>query len=204
MDYGSCADYSDETLVKLYKEGDESAFEAIYERYKYVIKGAARSYYLSGGDNEDLLQEGLWGLLKAVESYDGKKGGFKNYAYNCVRSKMLSAVKKANSLKNKPLSGYVSIYAPNAEVEKLLCENPEDSMISKENSGEIINRIQENLSKYEKNVLKLYLEGFSYLEISEKIGKTPKSVDNALNRIKRKIQLSAGCRSEKDDCGVNK
>lgn len=198
MDYGSCADYSDETLVKLYKEGDESAFEAIYERYKYVIKGAARSYYLSGGDNEDLLQEGLWGLLKAVESYDGKKGGFKNYAYNCVRSKMLSAVKKANSLKNKPLSGYVSIYAPNAEVEKLLCENPEDSMISKENSGEIINRIQENLSKYEKNVLKLYLEGFSYLEISEKIGKTPKSVDNALNRIKRKIQLSAGGFSENE------
>ena len=148
MDYGSCADYSDETLVKLYKEGDESAFEAIYERYKYVIKGAARSYYLSGGDNEDLLQEGLWGLLKAVESYDGKKGGFKNYAYNCVRSKMLSAVKKANRLQNKPLSSYVSIYAPHAEVENLLYENPADSMISQENSAALIHRLHHTLSNY--------------------------------------------------------
>lgn len=185
MDY---SESTDERLIELYRGGDEAAFDEIYERYKNTTKILSRPYYLVGGDKEDLLQEGLWGLFKAVESYDAEKGSFKNYANRCIKTKMFSAMDKANSKKNEPLAGYVSIYAPSAEVEGLTCKNPEESIIEREDSAEKVNLINKKLSKYEILVLKLYLEGFSYKEIGQKLGKEAKSVDNALNRIKRKIE----------------
>lgn len=180
-------DCSDEKLVELYRSGASGAFDELYGRYKYLINGAARSYYLSGGDKDDLLQEGFLGLLKAAETYNGKSS-FKNYAFLCIRSKIITAVKSAQSYKNKPLVGYVSIYGSSIELNKLLYDDPENKVIDGENSAELIEKINKKLSKFEIIVLKLYLEGLSYTEIGAKLKKEPKSIDNALQRVKKKIE----------------
>ncbi len=182
------SEFSEEKLVELYKGGDSSAFDELYGRYKHIINAAARSYYLGGGDKDDLLQEGFLGLLKAAETFDGTIGHFKTYAYICIRSKIISAVKSAKSYKNKPLVDYVSIYGPSTELNKLLCDDPEDALIDGENSAEFVQNINKKLSKLEIVVLKLYLEGLSYAEIGARVGRDAKSVDNAMQRIKKKIE----------------
>lgn len=184
----SYTEHSEEKLVELYKNGDSAAFDELYARYKRIINAAARSYYLGGGDKDDLLQEGFLGLLKAADSYDSARGGFKTYAYVCIRSKIISAVKSAKSYKNKPLIDYVSIYGPSTELQKLLSDDPEDKLIDGENSAEFIQAINKKLSKLEIIVLKLYLEGLSYAEIGERVGRDGKSVDNAMQRVKKKIE----------------
>ncbi len=181
-------EFSEEKLVDLYKSGDSLAFDELYGRYKRIINAAARSYYLGGGDKDDLLQEGFLGLLKAAETYDCTIGRFKTYAYICIRSKLISAVKSAKSYKNKPLVDYVSIYGPSTELNKLLSDDPENALIDSENSAEFIENINKKLSKLEIIVLKLYLEGLSYAEISARVGRDSKSVDNAMQRIKKKIE----------------
>lgn len=182
------SEHSEEKLVELYKNGDGAAFDELYARYKRIINAAARSYYLGGGDKDDLLQEGFLGLLKAADSYDGARGSFKTYAYVCIRSKIISAVKSAKSYKNKPLIDYVSIYGPSTELQKLLSDDPEDKLIDGENSAEFIQAINKKLSKLEIIVLKLYLEGLSYAEIGARVGRDGKSVDNAMQRVKKKIE----------------
>lgn len=182
----SFANLPDEQLVDIYKKGEQGAFEELYDRYKKIIKAGARSFYLVDGDHDDLLQEGVLGLLKAVDNFNGKSS-FKSFAYICIRSKMLNAIKKSNSNKNKPLNTYVSIYGSSVELDKLLYDNPEDTLISKENSLEFIQEVNSKLSKFEIIVFNMYLEGLSYTEIGAKLSKTPKCIDNALQRIKNKL-----------------
>lgn len=178
------SEYSDDQLIALYKQGQDGAFNSLYDRYKYMIKSCARSFFLVGGDNEDLIQEGVIGLLKAVNGYNGTNA-FSTYAYTCVKNALLSAVSKAQSAKNKPLNYSVSIYSDTVELNPAI--DPEEEIIGKESADELIKKINEKLSSFEITVLKLYLNGLSYLEIGEKLNKQPKSIDNALQRIKRKI-----------------
>ncbi len=179
---------SDEELVKMYRGGNAAAFDELYERYKYVLKAASHSFYLAGGDNDDLMQEGVLGFLSAVNGYNGKSM-FKTYAYCCIRSKILNAVRNSQSIKNRPLNGYVSIYGTSPELKKLFEYDPEQQLINDENANELLNDIQNVLSKFEFSVFQNYLYGLSYTEIGEKMGKDPKCIDNALSRIKRKISL---------------
>ena len=178
-------DYSDEQLVELYKKGNPAVFENIYARYKSMIRSLARRFYLVGGDNEDLMQEGVIGLLNAINTYNGSCL-FSTYAYACIKNAMISAVNSAQSKKNGPLNRSVPITSQTDEFLNLYL-NPEDEIIGKENEKELMQKITAELSSFEITVLKLFLEGLSYLEIGEKLNKQPKSIDNALQRIKRKI-----------------
>ena len=177
-------DLSDEKLIELYLSGNDEAFNVIYSRYKYMIRGCARSFFLTGGDNDDLLQEGMLGLLKAVRTFNGKSS-FSSYAYTCVHSALLNAVKADNTTKHKPLNAAISI-EDNPE-DRLVIANPEELIIGKESELELKQKIAAALSTFEITVLKCFMEGLSYVEIGEKLNKTPKSIDNALQRIKRKI-----------------
>jgi len=177
---------SDEQLVELYKQGDQSAFEEIHGRYKQIIKSASRSFFLAGGDYDDVMQEGFLGLLKAVNTFNGKSS-FKNYAYLCIRSKIFSAIKSAQSTKNKPLNGAISLYGSSVELDKLLHEDPEAAYIADERVNETVARINSKLSKMEIIVFSGYMQGLSYTEIGKRMGKDAKSIDNALQRIKKKI-----------------
>jgi len=177
---------TDEQLVEAYKNGESTAFDELYVRYKYVIVAASRTFYLSGGDKDDLLQEGFLGLLKAVDTYNGKIS-FKSYAYLCIRSRILTAVKNACSNKNKPLCGYVSIYGQSTELNRLLGDDPEEKLINDETAREFMEKVNKSLSKFEIIVLNLYLDGLTYTEIGVKLGNDPKKIDNALQRIRKKI-----------------
>lgn len=177
---------ADEELVQLYKSGTADAFNELYKRYKYVIVAASRYFYLSGGDKDDVLQEGLIGLFKAVDGYNGKSS-FKSYAYLCIKHTVLSAVKTASSNKNKPLRDYVSIYGTSSDLNRLLGGDPEEKVIDDENSSEFMDKLVGKLSKFEREVLDLYLDGLNYSEISTAVGKSEKSIDNALQRIRKKI-----------------
>lgn len=180
------SEMTDEKLVELYKSGESAAFDELYFRYKYVIVAASRSFYLSGGDKDDLLQEGFLGLLKAVDTYNGKSS-FKSYVYLCIRSKMITAIKKSLNGKNRAMCGYVSLYGQSTELSRLFGTDPEEKIINDENAREFMDKVRSKLSKFEIVVLNYYLDGLTYTEISTKLGKDPKCIDNALQRIKRKI-----------------
>ena len=178
-------EYTDEQLVELHKSGNAEAFAEICERYKELVKGISRAYFLVGGDRDDLLQEGLLGLLKAVNFYNpGGGASFKTFAHLCIESNVKSAVKKAYNKGNVPLNNSVSlsegfgVFAP---------DNPEDKVLSDEREREFMARLSRGLSANEKNILDLYLKGLSYAEIANEINGDVKKVDNALQRIRKKI-----------------
>lgn len=192
---------TDEQLVSLSKEGNKEAEEFLYGKYKALVRAKARSYYLTGADNEDLLQEGMFGLFKAVCDYSPeKKVPFASFADLCVTRQIQTAVKTANRKKHLPLNTYVSLYQPvpdaqNTETEVTLSDlipedeqaDPENSLIGKESYQNIIQNIDKRLSKLEKQILSLYLKGFSYMQISKQVNRNSKSVDNAIQRIKKKL-----------------
>ncbi len=178
-------EYTDEKLVELYQSGEKDVFEIIYERYKNMIRSCARGFFLVDGDYEDLLQEGLIGLHNAVNTFNGKSE-FSTYAYTCIKNAIISAVVRGQSKKNEPLNTSVPINGHTDEFLNLYL-NPEDEIIGKENAKELLEKINAELSPFEITVLKLYMEGHSYQLIAEKLNKTAKSIDNALQRIKNKI-----------------
>lgn len=188
----------DEDLVALANKGNTNAEETIFRRYKNCVKIKARTYYLIGADNDDIVQEGMIGLYKAVRDFDQSKNIlFKTFADMCITRQILTAIRSANRNKHTPLNAYVSINAPafgngsSAEVSDMIQENqisnPEEIYINDETGIELKQLISNKLSKFENNVLELYLDGCSYSEISKKMDKSPKSIDNALQRIKKKL-----------------
>lgn len=190
-------DYSlltDEKLLELCtgENADEEALGALLMRYKHTVNSVARAYFLSGGDTDDLLQEGMIGVFKAISTYNGKSS-FKNYAYKCIKTTILSAVKKSGRLKNRPLYNYVPLTAEegdDADKNSFLSDDsfdPEERYINDEAEKELKARIKEGLSDLEFKILSLYLAGYSYREIAEKTDKSVKSVDNAVQRIRKKI-----------------
>ncbi len=185
---------SDKELVILAQTKNDLALNELMERYKYIPASIVRSYFLVGGDTDDLLQEGMMGVVNAINSYDVKKGEFKTYVYSCVKNRIISCIKTFNAIKNRPLKDYISLSGLTDEGDKTLIIQdtrlgPEDIVITNESEKELNSAIKQALSKSEYQIFLLYIEGNSYNNISEKCGKTVKSVDNAVQRIKKKIKL---------------
>lgn len=189
MDY---KDYTDEELVKMAQEKNADAMTAVIQRYKDFVKVAIRPYFLCGGDSEDLLQEGMLGVFRAVETFNGKYS-FKNYVYACVKNAILSLIRKYNSDKNKPLNNFISLSGDSdfdLEKNALMIsfkDNPEKTFIETESEREFYQKIKQNLSKLEYKIFNLYIEGYSYQEIARRLEKNEKSIDNALQRIRKKV-----------------
>ena len=182
---------SDESLCTRAASGDRVAEEYLAMRYSRLVRICARPYFLAGGDSEDLIQEGMLGLFKAVRDYKpGKEASFATFAGLCIDRQMYSAVASSQRQKHQPLNSFVSLSEPVSEQELRLVdeETPEEIMISRENVIGMHERIKERLSKFEYQVLELYLKGYDYTQIAEKLGKQPKAIDNALQRIRSKVR----------------
>ena len=194
----SYVEMADVELVELAQSGDNGATDALVERYKNFVRGKSRTYFLIGADKEDIIQEGMIGLFKAVRDFDvNKQAQFRSFAELCVTRQIITAIKSATRQKHIPLNTYVSLSKPvyEDESEKTLLDlismeyimDPEQIFINQESLGIIENRINESLSSFERSVLELYINGKTYHEIAEILSKEPKSIDNAIQRIKRKI-----------------
>lgn len=187
---------TDEKVVILAQNGDKRAVEYIVGKYKGFVEIRSIPYYMAGGERDDLVQEGLIGLYKAIKSYSKEKNAnFKTFAEICVVRQMISAVKSSTRKKNSPLNHYVSIHIPEDELDTISSKlvdiknkNPESMLIEKEAADGMQNKIFSVLSDFESLVLNYYLSGISYKEIAKILGKTAKAVDNALFRIKKKIE----------------
>lgn len=189
---------TDEMLSQCGQKGDDKAVNQLLGKYKSLVNKIARSYFLTGGDMEDIVQEGMIGLYKAIMNYNAKRSAsFKTFASTCIKHQIQSAVKVASSERNKILSSALPIVdiVSDDEDEKIeivfpsTLPSPDDKVIEKENIAEIEKQIKSRLSEMELKVLGLYLKGFSYNEISEKSGISKKSIDNALSRIKSKLSF---------------
>lgn len=176
---------SDEQLIAAFKNGKSEAFDELYGRYRRYIEALAHSFFLVGGDVEDLRQEGMMGLFYSVTGYDAQKGTFSTYSYMCIKSRMLNAVTASNAGKHKALNDSVSISVFDAE-KAFVSPPPEDVVIGSESLKELTEKIKDVLSPFEIKVFKLYIEGANYKEIAVLLAKSPKSVDNAIQRIKEK------------------
>lgn len=195
---------ADEALCSLAASGDRIAEEALVMRYNRLVRVCARPYFLAGGDSEDLIQEGMVGLLNAIREYDpGKGSSFRTYAETCIRNRIISAIRAAARDKHTPLNHYVSYETPlldgNTDSYPLSAsrqpqQNPEDMLISREERRERLGTLKGQLSGFEAQILDLYLRGLSYVEIASEVDRSPKAVDNAVQRIRRKVaqHLSSG------------
>ncbi len=184
---------SDMELVKLAGTGDQKAMNTLMERYKTVSASIVRRYFLVGGDNDDLMQEGMMGVVNAINTFNENKGEFKTYVYSCVKNRILSCIKTYNAIKHKPLKDYVSLSSGLDDGDKTLIIQdpklgPEDLFIENESKEELNQKIKLALSDSEYKILSHYIEGLSYSQISERTNKSVKSVDNAIQRIKKKIK----------------
>ena len=193
----SYKDFSDEELIERLRSGENDIADYIMEKYKPLVRKKTNAMYLIGGETEDLIQEGMIGLFKAVRDYDTQKNAsFFSFADLCITRQLYSALEASNRKKHSPLNNYVS-FSQQGETEGIKLEemlssqsnSPEQMMIEKEGKQEFFARLEENLSTMEKKVLYLYLEGSSYTQIAEKLRKTPKSIDNTLQRIRGKVKL---------------
>ena len=189
---------TDSELVLLANDGDDVAMEGLIARYKNFVRAKTRSYFLVGADRDDIIQEGMLGLFKAIRDYDDtKNNSFRTFAELCITRQIITAVKTATRLKHTPLNNYVSFNKPvyEDETEKTLLEilnnrlelDPEEIIINREKLEETEEKIKDSLSKFENTVLNLYLSGKNYQEIAILLEKPAKSIDNALQRIKKKI-----------------
>lgn len=189
---------SDEELVARYHDGDNGAADYLVEKYKNLVRMKARTYFLAGADNDDLIQEGMIGLYKSIRDYDpDKETIFMTFAALCISRQILSAVTAYNRQKNTPLNTYISLDTPvtdeqgeDAKLSDLIAaeeRNPEETVIAREQTHGLLRQVFQNLSKMERQVLELYMEGFSYAEIAAFLARPQKTVDNAIQRIRSKI-----------------
>ena len=178
---------SDEDLLLLCSSNTE-AQEVLIGRYTKLVRACARRFFLLGGDNEDLVQEGMIGLLNAIRQYQTDVGSFPTYAAKCINSRLISAVRAASAKKHTPLNESVSIlnYSDEYLASPELTDSPEERLITREQYSEYFAKLYLILSALEKRILDLYLEGMSCSEIAESIQKPVRSVGNAVQRIKLK------------------
>ena len=192
----------DEDIVDRIQAGDRSAMDFLFENYKFLVRNKAKALFLIGGDRDDLIQEGMIGLYKAIRDYQrDRQSSFFSFADLCISNQIYSAIKASNRKKNIPLNTYISIYAPlsggggeGAEKETLVDImykehglNPEEMVIDKENTSMIEYELVRRLSDLEKGVLSLYMQDLKYVQIAKALNKEPKVIDNALTRIKAKL-----------------
>ena len=177
--------------------GDMAAEEALVSEYAWLVRACARPHFLAGGDGEDLIQEGMLGLLSAVRTFDPAKGAkFSTYAEFCIRRRIYSAIRTASGYKHTPLNSYISLESPqldeNSAQSAYFLRDPEDFVIARESVGEVEKLLYGALSRFESSVLELYLEGASYKDMAARLGKSNKSVDNAVQRIRKKLAQIMG------------
>lgn len=186
------AKYSDEELIVQLRDGDHAITDYIMEKYKNLVRSKAQSMYILGADREDLIQEGMIGLFKAVQSYQpDKDASFRTFAGMCIDRQLYSAIQNSNRQKHMPLNSYISLSEEPEETDELegsWWENPENIIIDQESTRSLEQEIHRALSPMENKVLEYYLKGYGYLQIAKIMGKTPKSIDNALQRIRGKIR----------------
>ena len=186
---------TDEELIGIYRKGSLDAMTDLIIRYKPLVKNRARLFYLEGGDREDLLQEGMIGLFKAIKEYDAEKeASFATFARLCITRQMLSAIEAAGRKKHMLLNESLSIeQLDEGQIADRVgvADGPEKIFFEQEDSKLLMENINRNLSKMEKQVLELYISGMDYLEIADMMGKSGKSIDNALQRIRNKIKKAA-------------
>ncbi|MDE6916726.1 MAG: RNA polymerase sporulation sigma factor SigH [Lachnospiraceae bacterium] len=193
---------SDEELIDRLRSGERQITDYIMDKYKNLVRKKAKSMYILGADNEDLIQEGMIGLFKAVRDYDpGRDASFYTFADLCISRQMYKAVQASRREKHTPLNTYISLYADMAESESdgnstelvnviasAVETNPEQLMIDRENVADIEAIIEKELSSFEKQVLDLYITGMSYSQIARVLSRDEKSTDNALQRLKAKLR----------------
>ena len=193
---------TDEVLAQLAATGNREAEELLVSRFHQLVRACARPFFLVGGDSEDLIQEGMVGLIKAFREYDPEReASFRTYAEICIRNRLYSVLRAAVRDKHQPLNQSVSLDTPDFDsnsytsgTSNLAQRNPEDSLIDKEHTAALLSGVRKQLSEFEAKILGYYLDGLSCREIAETVGKSPKSVDNAVQRIRRKVaqQLLSG------------
>ena len=190
-------DLSDEDLIRKIKKGDNDALNYLIHKYKNVVTMKTNRFFAVGAEKEDLMQEGFWGLYKAIQSFDSEKqNSFKTFANLCIERQLITVIKTSNRQKNIPLnSSYslnISAYDDNEDMSVLdvldakTVEDPLETIIKKEHFANIENKIDENLSQFEKDVLNKYIQGKSYVDIASSLETQVKSVDNAIQRIRKK------------------
>jgi RNA polymerase sporulation-specific sigma factor len=195
-EYGSM---SDEELVALAKQFDSAASDELYHRYKNIVRGKARPYFLAGADRDDLIQEGMIGLFKAIRDYNFEKNdSFRPFAEICIVRQILTAIKQATRFKHLPLNKYESLYSTvyDEDSEKQLMDvisissalDPEELYIKQELSRSVEEAVNSSLTPLERAVLECFLDGLSYSEIASELDHSVKSVDNALQRIRKKLE----------------
>ena len=201
--YGQC---SDEELILRLRDGEENITDYIMDKYKNLVKSKAKSMYILGADSDDLIQEGMIGLFKAVRDYDsGRDASFFTFADLCISRQMYTAVQASRRQKHAPLNSYISLYShvaskkgqeEEAELVNILAAraelSPEEMVIDRENVENLEKTIERELSTFEKEVLDLHLTGMGYVQIAKVLGKDEKSADNALQRIKGKLKKAIG------------
>ena len=196
--------YSDEELIVRLRDGESAITDYIMDKYKNLVRSKAKSMYILGADREDLIQEGMIGLFKAIRDYDtGRDASFFTFADLCVSRQMYTAVQAAGRQKHTPLNTYISLYANASEnggleggeerelIDSMLSQseqNPEDLLIDRENVERLEKIIEKELSPFENQVLDLYLTGMKYNQIAKVLERDDKSTDNALQRIKTKLK----------------
>ena len=183
----------DEELISRFKNGESEILDYLMEKYKNMVRKKARTMFLIGGENDDLIQEGMIGLFKAVRDYQpARDAAFQTFASICVDRQIYNAIQSSNRQKHQPLNSYISLSEQDGENEEHLGdnwgENPESIIIDQENVQDLEQEITATLSPMENQVLEYYLAGNGYGEIAQIMGKTPKSIDNALQRIRIKIR----------------
>ena len=189
---------SDDEIVSMAKKGDKEAEEYLIRKYKEFVKNRSRQYYIAGADRDDIIQEGMIGIFKAIRDYEDDKGAsFSTFAELCITRQIISAIKQARRLKHGPLNTYISLSKsisdeePVNNLENILFSSkdtdPESMLLLKEEINHIENNGSEIFSKLEQKVLSGYINGKNYVEIAALLGKSPKSIDNAIQRIKKKL-----------------
>lgn len=197
-DYSAC---TDEELILRLRDGEEAIMDYILNKYKNLVRKYARNMYILGAEEQDLIQEGMIGLFRAIKDYDsGRDASFFTFADLCISRKMYNAIEASKREKHTPLNNYVSLYSSNDEDNKdgktifmdLLSageiSNPENLLIDKENVEQIERLVEQELSAFEKQVFDLYITGMKYVQIAKVLGRDEKSTDNALQRIKSKLK----------------
>ncbi|MER2059192.1 MAG: RNA polymerase sporulation sigma factor SigH [Niallia sp.] len=196
---GNYLELEDEVLVELVHQGESDALDYLIQKYRNFVRAKARSYFLIGADKEDIVQEGMIGLYKAIRDFkEDKLSSFKAFAELCITRQIITAIKTATRQKHIPLNSYVSLDKPiyDEESDRTLMDiisgakvlDPEELIINQEEYDHIEIKMSELLSDLERKVLSLYLDGQSYQEISEELNRHVKSIDNALQRVKRKLE----------------
>ena len=188
--------YTDEKLIEMLRKGEDDVMEYILEKYKPLVRKKTNAMYLIGGESDDLIQEGMIGLFKAVRDYcPNKETSFFTFANLCINRQLYSVLEASNRKKHQPLNSYISFSIEEGEMgislDEIFSDNstsPEDLVIEQEKFKEFMEKLDDKLSKMERNVLNMYLNGDNYLQIAQIMNKEPKSIDNALQRIRQKIR----------------